>query len=309
MLYEYAVEPQAIGSSWQTFRYVIEKFGFDKGRLVCQFPTSWFSDVYQAAKSLPPVQKKRIEVSLNQAKVRKNKVVRCGRPYDPSPGTWLENALVEHRREPFHAIIAAENPGGDEAVLCTDELNEDHVLMAVPHECAVPRDVKSLVAALYEMLCFGSRIVFVDPFFDLYNSRHQSIIVKCLDVVKQRNSGAICEVHYRDRERGHSNVELERDAAVLFKDIIPEGMMLKVFCWREKDQGEDFHARYLLTDKGGIRVDAGFEPIGAHQRTDMALMDFDLSQEKLGALDRDANVYEPVGPVIQVLFDGRVQRV
>ena len=307
MLYKYAVEPQAIGSSWQTFRYVIEKFGFDKGRLVCQFPKHWFSDVYQAANSLQPVQKKRVEVALNQAK--KNKVVRCNRPYDSSLGTWLKNALVEHRREPFHAIIAAENPSRDEAVLCADELDEGHALMAVPHECAVPRDVQSLVAALYEMLCFGSRIVFVDPFFDLYNARQQRVIFKCLDIVKQMNSGAICEIHYRDREKGHTNVELERDAGGLFKDIIPEGMVLNVFCWREKDQGEDFHARYLLTDKGGIRVDAGFEPVGAHQQTDMALMDFDLSQTKLRALAREANVYDLVDPAIQVAPHGKVRRI
>lgn len=38
MLHEYAVEPQAIGSSWERFRYVIEKFGFDRGRLISQFP-------------------------------------------------------------------------------------------------------------------------------------------------------------------------------------------------------------------------------------------------------------------------------
>jgi hypothetical protein len=47
MLYEYAVEPRAIGSNWETFRYVIEKFGFDKGRLISDFPHSkWCDEVY-----------------------------------------------------------------------------------------------------------------------------------------------------------------------------------------------------------------------------------------------------------------------
>ena len=51
MLYEYAVEPRAIGSSWQTFRYVIEKFGFDRGRLISQFPNTWFRLVYDATEA------------------------------------------------------------------------------------------------------------------------------------------------------------------------------------------------------------------------------------------------------------------
>ena len=116
-------------------------------------------------------------------------------------------------------------------------------------------------------------------------------------------------MHYRYHEDKPANTDLERDAAVLFKDIIPEGMVLNVFCWSEKDRGEDFHARYLLTSKGGIRVDAGFDPVGDHQTTDMALMDFDLSQAKLRALARNSNVYDLVDPVLQISWDGKVQRV
>ncbi len=41
MLYEYAVEPQAIGANWQTLRYIVEKFGFDRGRLISDFPEHW----------------------------------------------------------------------------------------------------------------------------------------------------------------------------------------------------------------------------------------------------------------------------
>jgi hypothetical protein len=118
MLFEYAVEPRAIGSSWATFRYVIEKFGFDKGRLISEFPKRWFREVYDATAGFPPVQKKRVEEALNQA--RKNKVVRNYRPYDQEAGNWLDNALTENRRLPFHAIIAHENPHGDEVVLPTD---------------------------------------------------------------------------------------------------------------------------------------------------------------------------------------------
>ena len=307
MLHEYAVEPQAIGSDWYTFRYVIEKFGFDKGRLISQFPKHWFREVYQAAEDLPVMQKKRVAEALNQA--RKNKVVRYGRPYDPHLGGWIDNALTEHRREPFHAIIAAANPGGDGSVLCTDDLDESHELMAVPHECAVPRDVDSLSAALQDLLRFGSLIVFVDPFFDPYNPRHKRLFFRCLTIVRDLNPRAVCEVHYRYHDDKPANAELEHEGARLFKGVIPEGMMLTVFCWKERDGGEDFHARYLLTDKGGIRVDAGFDPVGDHQKTDMTLMDYGLSQMRLASVARDATQYELVEPVLRVTADGEVEHV
>ena len=53
-------------------------------------------------------------------------------------------------------------------------------------------------------------------------------------------------------------------------------MTVTIYRWRQKPGGADFHARYLLTDRGGIRVDAGFSAEGASQTTDMTLMDFAL---------------------------------
>jgi hypothetical protein len=86
-------------------------------------------------------------------------------------------------------------------------------------------------------------------------------------------------------------------------------MKVTIFCWREKTGGGDFHARYLLTDKGSIGIDAGFSAEGGHQTTDMHLLTFELSQEKLKAFSRDATDYELVDPVIRVDGDGRVESV
>jgi hypothetical protein len=82
-----------------------------------------------------------------------------------------------------------------------------------------------------------------------------------------------------------------------------------IFCWRQMAGGEDFHARYLLTERGGIAVDAGFSAEGNHQTTDMHLMSYDLSQERLKAFERKAQYYELVEPVIRVAGDGEVERL
>ena len=58
---------------------------------------------------------------------------------------------------------------------------------------------------------------------------------------------------------------------------------MSIFCWREKSGGADFHARYLLTDKGGIGIDAGFSAEGGRQKTDMHLMTFQLSHTRRAA--------------------------
>ncbi len=171
---------------------------------------------------------------------------------------------------------------------------------------AARRDISLLFG---DALRFSSRILFIDPFYDPFNARYKSTFRECLGIVRSSNPNATCEIHYRYHDREPANSEIEREAKNLFPSVVPEGMEVTIFCWRQKDGGEDFHARYLLTERGGIAVDAGFSAEGAHQTTDMRLMSYDLSQEKLKTFARGATYYDLVEPVIRVGSNGQVERV
>jgi hypothetical protein len=307
MLYEYAVEPRAIGSSWQTFRYVIEKFGFDRGRLISEFPRNWFRLVYDEIEALPPVEKKRVVEALHLAK--RNKTIKSDRNYDPNAGDWLHNALAQNAHSPFHAIIAAENPSAHDQVLPVGELDEQQPLMIASQDSIITRGGLALASAMQLLLRNANAVVIVDPYYDPFSPRYQSTVRECLRIIHAANPRAICEIHHRDRENGPSADVIERDARILFGTVIPQGMTISLYRWEEKAGGEDFHARYLLTDRGGIRVDAGFSAEGEHQTTDVSLMSFELSQQKRSALGRDAVVYELVEPVLQIARNGNVEHV
>ncbi len=306
MFHEYAVEPQVIGSSWQTCRYVIEKFGFDKGRLISEFPKSWLREVYDATLNLPDVEKKRVVEVLTLAK---QKLIRSGRPYNPASGDWLYNALTEHGRLPFKGIIAHQNSANSSDVLIAEDLDERSPQMIVATSLAVPRDAVSIAAALSGFLVHGSRIVFVDPYFDLFNQKYKSTLKQCLLLAKTRNLGADYEIHYRYHEGKVEPSDIERNVASAFGGLIPSGMKIKVFCWAQKDDGEDFHARYLLTDRGGIGVDAGFSAEGNHETTDMHILGLEFCKKKLATFTRPANVYELIGPVLLVDANGRITHI
>ncbi|CAN0337653.1 unnamed protein product, partial [Chrysoparadoxa australica] len=167
------------------------------------------------------------------------------------------------------------------SVVISDEVEDGHQLIACSRERAVPRDVESLATALQGMLRFGARIILVDPFFNPDSQRQRILFYRLLSIVKEHNPHVVCEIHYRYHAKDIDNADLERKSPDFSSNIIPEGLLVDFYCWKERDGGEDFHARYLLTDKGGIRVDAGFDPVGDHQRTDVSLMDFELSQMRL----------------------------
>lgn len=307
MLFEYAVEPQAIGSSWQNFRYLIEKFGFDRGRLISRLPGKWEKKVIQAAKEagVPDIRMASIVERLRNAKLA---VVDLNRPYE-SEKSWIENALTEHQRAPFHAIIAQQNPGGNAAVLHVADVEEHQPLMAVAQDRAVMREAEAIAGALKGFLRISTRILFVDPFFDPYNARYKSTLRACLAVVKADNPDAACEIHYRYHNNKPTNVELEREAARLFRGVIPDGLAVSIYCWRQKNGGADFHARYLLTECGGVGIDAGFSAEGGQQTTDMHLMSVALSQARLTAFAKGATDFDLVEPVLEVRSDGSVRRV
>lgn len=302
---EYAVEPQVMGSSWQTFRYLIEKFGFDKGRLIAEFPRkAWFRDVYEAASGFSPTQRTRLEILLREA--RGTKVIRTGRPYNENL-EWLSNALTENERFPFQAIIAQDKGTGSAAVLLAEEIDEQHPRMVIANPVSVPRDAASIASALSALLMHGSRILLIDPFFNLYNPRYKSALRECLRIVKTKNPNAVCEIHYRYHINASSPADIERGAADLFPGLIPEGMSLKIFCWKERDGGSDFHARYLLTEKGGIALDAGFSAEGMHQTTDMHRMDAEFCIQRVAAFDKAATVYELIENVLLISATGQVK--
>ncbi len=304
MHHEYAVEPRVMGSNWDTFRYLIEKFGFDKGRLIAEFPRKgWFREVYAAADGFSPTQKTRLEILLKEA--RGTKVIRSGRPYDHNI-EWFPNALKEHKRLPFHAIIARENAAANDVVLVAAEMDEEHPLMLAPNSSAIPRDATSIATALSALLVYGARILVVDPFYNPFNQRYKDALRACLRIVRDQNAATVCEIHYRYHPDAPAPQDIEREAEHIFPGVIPDGGTLKIFCWKERVGGADFHARYLLTDKGGIGVDAGFSAEGGHQTTDMHRMDSSFCRERVAIFDRAATVYELVEPVLLITAAGHV---
>lgn len=307
MLYEYAVEPAAIAESWQTFRYLIEKFGFEQGRLIAQFPKAWKKMVYEAAGHLPDGEnKKRIEVGLQQ--LSDGVFLRSGRPYRPERD-WIGNAVAEHQRQPFRAVIAADNrPDGDGILHCSD-VAHDHPLMAVAPDARIERTAAELAKAVEPLLRWSKDIVLVDRYFDPSARRFRSVLRELLRLASEGGRQIRrCEYHFVDGQKNPPCDAFERGCGPWLRDVIPPGWTVAFFRWREKLEGEDFHARYVLTDIGGLDINAGLDEAPG-QTTDVRRMGIAVCQQRLKDFQRDAETYELVEPVLQVSASGYVERL
>ena len=310
MLFEYAVEPKMMGSNWEIFRYLIEKFGFDRGRLISRFPKRWEREVIEAAQQagMSDVRFKSLVLRLQHAK--STALIPSGRNYDPSVGDWLVNALLQHVTKPFHAIIASENRGGQVFILVGADVDDTNALMVSPNNWEVTRVGTDLAAAMAPLLKSSKDILFVDRFFNVEDASYKETLRASLAIVAQNGiDGVQCEIHYGDHDRRPPLELVERNAGRWLAGVIPAGMSIKLFGWREKAGGADFHARFLLTDRGGMNVEAGFSAEGPHQKVFLALLEGQICREKLAAFARHSTEYELIEPVLEIFSDGAVRRV
>ena len=61
--------------------------------------------------------------------------------------------------------------------------------------------------------------------------------------------------------------------------ILPAGIELKVVRWNKRDGGREFHARYVLTELGGISFDPGLDEGDEGELTKMDLIEPELHSE------------------------------
>ena len=174
MHYEYAVEPRAIAADWHTCRYISEKFGFDRGRILSLYPSQWLPLAIKEADGLSDTDKKKVTEKLLQLK--KNCSIRSNRDYGPDLPEWIDNAIAQQAIDPFHAIIAMENPGDENFILQANDIDDIHPLFSVPHECRIQREAKPLAETMSVILKAARHVLFVDAYYDPFKKEYQNTL-------------------------------------------------------------------------------------------------------------------------------------
>ncbi len=254
MIYEYALEP-ALLSNWKDCRYFAEKFGIPQGRLISRFPRRWERMVLDSLAGCGEVERARIVECL----VRLQKSILSRHHEWNNQLDWLANAETEHGKRPFHAVIAGSNPRNREFVLEGDSISEANPLWRVPHMPPVQRMATDMAQRVAPLLCISKRILFVDPHFRPNEIRWRRPLQAFLSVATNaRRPGDILKVEI------HVNDELETtffetQCRQCLPQIIPGRLRVRILQWREREQGEKLHNRFILTDMGGVSFGVGLD--------------------------------------------------
>jgi hypothetical protein len=263
MFFEYALEPGVV-SSWDRARFFLDAFGPSKGRFLAEYPRHWKKMVYEEL-SCGDVEKKRITERLRGFDKRAF-LRRVDAPYDRSR-PWIENAHCEHQREPFRAIVAVSR-AGQPHVLDAADVDDRNELWRVQTGQLVPRDPMAFVRALDLLLRKSRQVILIDPYFRADQNEKTRALAAFCDVV---GAGTSLAVHCSDK--GASYDYSMREAQRVLPKIIPFGVSVAIYCWKERHGGRRLHNRYLLTDLGGVNFGDSIEHGGTGHEDHLSILD------------------------------------
>ena len=257
MYNEYAIEPKVL-TTWSDFRVLDALIDWSKGRLISCYPKKWKRMIYDSLKCTP-VERLRIVEKLKDIDICM--VRRIDSDYDPSL-SWLENALQENNRSAFEKIIAEKNLDDNPCIILGVDVDESTLPVS---SGIVKREPDEFALSLKMLLQCSENIILIDPHFRAEEPRFSNVLRKFFEVSEEssyKRKNVQFELHTKidlgEKLEQHAETRINNMRHYL-KDIIPEGAALTVFIWKEKNGGERFHNRYVLSDLGGVTFGTGLD--------------------------------------------------
>lgn len=267
----FAIEPDAI-NNWQDLKYAMEKFGYSKGLLIARFPKPWPRLVIEACdrRGVGDLERARIVEKLRQA--QDDRLVRMGLPFDGDD--WIANAKQDGVRDRLSAILVRDKHDA-ERFHCFADVEES--LFDNRRDMQVKRSAQALAEAARYVLLSSDRIVLIDPYFEA-KPRCCKVLQAMIKLCRENGHQLAEIVVYtaKDTQKRHANHDAAAYEKLLSNDLAQD-IKLRIFLLSAEALDHDFHARYLFSQRAGLRFDRGFvEPEDHAQRdhlTDVACLD------------------------------------
>jgi hypothetical protein len=249
VLGEFALNPACV-NSFNDLKDIGRRFGFQHGAVISDFPNEWEKIVRQKASELQEPDKSAFCDRLQ--KLKQDAIVRTRKNKEGS--SWLEQVRLAHAETPFYSVLHTESVdtfSEYSSVIDADELTADL------RECKVKRTASGLISSIFPLVVSSDRFSVIDPFIEPNEANLK--FLRALIQTRRTNGFGIL----------YLDLHLEFDANAPRRDGTEA-------CFREFENWVKMHPRYLLTDRGGVRLDRGIsipaDIVKQNHDTDVVMM-------------------------------------
>jgi hypothetical protein len=298
MLREYAVEPEVFSDvDFRTFMQVLDGFSFSNGRLISTFPKKWAREVYSILNKLNIQDNKKKSISNRLEKIALAK--RSCNSWNHLL-SWSENAQISHQKEPFHAIIS------ETGKITIEDLHNENEYWKDCRQVEIPKTLEGFESVCKTVLKFAKKIKFIDPYFAPHEPRCIKPLVKFVELSKDGSLVSNFEFHLKVNPitAEYFEEKLKSLSDLLCLDC---GQKFHFYRWNllEGKDKDNFHPRFILTDKGGMHFDYGLDT-GTGKNL-VSLLENEIYNEHWNQFSEDSSSYDIEDS--WCLENGQVKRV
>lgn len=251
VLGEFAVNPACIRSGADV-SLCQKVFGFEHGAVISDFPNGWYKDIRARFNQMPDPDRGHY---LSKLLLLRDRAVARVRP-SVAGGSWLEQALSSNANYPFHAILdEVESANCRSYATAMDDEN----LRTGLRENKVPRNAKDLIKSFLPLVVSSDRFSVIDPFIKPDHA-HKNFLRELVAVRRSVSSAVMyLDLHMEFEDDPREKRDGSEASKLAFRNWakdIGENLAFTLHWWMDGGVGE-LHPRYLLTERGGVRLDRG----------------------------------------------------
>lgn len=240
---EYALDP-AIASQVSKLKFLLSKFGVYEGRFISRFPARWIKLAFEGITD----QNDRYKLQLLMERCEKEAAfIRSNRTYDGEK-LWVVNASEQHDEAPFTGLISTEARPG---FIGIDEV--DPTSFSGSRDARVTGSIENMMKAIRPLIEMSSSLYLVDPYFWPCEGRTCELLAA---VLAERRSGTEFRAFVSSKHWPEVNLADKLIQGALPSFSLGKGRFNVQVCDDQKATLR-LHARYLFSDRGGVRLDKG----------------------------------------------------
>lgn len=306
MFRAYAVDPSCFGN-YENFLVIRDSFSWHHGRLISRFPLNWFElsskflEESHVKGNLSYIESKRIEDEIFRIK-KIGLIASDSKLVLDAKVNWLSEAVKANPQIKFFRIITNKANKTASNFLSVEELlNSETPGWDIPRDLFVERSPEEIFKSA-SLLIKSSKIVkLIDPYF--FTKDQKKWIQTLKELVKHLRKDTKIEIHTKtSREDNEKPKEINQIKSELVEIIKDKKLKFEIFIWDDSRTKKKMHIRSILSNLGGLVIEAGLDP-RKDAVTYISIMGKKVLDEILSDYNRDSSTFDLVHEPISILSD------